>query len=101
MGWYAKGKSQHKYFYRSIRIGDRVKKVCLGRGFRAIAESEMIEERKKARSEATAAQRQDEERIKEADSLLREFTERVEIFVTTTLLLAGWHNHKGEWRRRR
>ncbi len=69
----------------------------------------LVGERAAAADERARAQRQAQqgawrsecERIELASAPLEEFCEVVETFARASLLLAGYHRHRGEWRRKR
>lgn len=97
MGWKRIG--NHRYFYRSVRVGDRVRSEYVGRGpgaeavaalwavDRAEAEADRVAER--ARREADrVADRELDRLVSEARAMAEE-----------TIKAAGFHNHRGQWRR--
>jgi len=89
------------YYYQSEREDGKVHKKYIGRGELAhiIAHADATMQR-------TRAQRRERERaeIEEARSLAsmaEEMHEAAEILARAEMLAAGYHRHKGTWRRRR
>jgi hypothetical protein len=99
MSWNRKGR--HAYFYRSIRLGDRVVKEYLGRGEEAEEAAQRIEERRKTRQSQREARIDELARLAVAEQHLRDFHELVNVLVRATLLAAEYHEHRGQWRKRR
>ena len=101
MSWDRKGRSRSRFFYLSVRVGGRVKKVYVGKGPKARAAAQILKERKEAWMAARIARQRIMEQTIEADRLLGDFIREVNVLTAATMLVAGWHNHKGQWRRRR
>jgi hypothetical protein len=100
MGWDRKG-SCGLYYYKSVREGDRVRKVYLGRGPRAEAEAGQVEARRQARQAERATCRQDVAKVAAAEQALRDLKTLAGQLVQAALEGAGFHQHRGQWRRRR
>jgi hypothetical protein len=89
------------YYYRSHRVEGRVIKEYVGAGARAelmarLDGSDRAE--RQAKRDAHAELLDDlDARLRQLDSL----SSRVDAQVRTALLAAGFHRHRGEWRRRR
>jgi hypothetical protein len=89
------------YYYRSERVGGRVRKVYLGSGRLAElwAEAERVErERREADREREHAEL---ERLESLAAPVLEIDEAADILARARLIAAGCHRHKGEWRRAR
>ncbi len=89
------------YYYRSVRGGEKVRKVYWGSGELArIAHEREIMNR-------AAHQHERRESARELESLealaapVLELSEAAEILIRAHLIDAGYHRHKGEWRRAR
>jgi hypothetical protein len=89
------------YYYQSVRDGEKVRKVYGGSGELArIAYEREIMNR-------AARQHERQESAKELEGLealaapALELSEAAEILVRANLIDAGYHRHKGEWRRAR
>jgi ATPase subunit of ABC transporter with duplicated ATPase domains len=99
MGW--EQRSGRFYFYEKRRVGSRVISTYMGGSALALLAEEMIAERKQERDQYRKAQekirheqKQIEQQIAGAESTLAEI-------VRTTLRAAGYHQHKGQWRKKR
>ena len=99
MAWEDRNGSQ--YYYRKRRVGGRVVSEYVGAGYAGeLAESFDAEDRQEAeykrremrkqKQQAAALDRQEDE----VEKLTRAFTR-------ACLLLAGYHTHKGQWRKKR
>lgn len=89
------------YWYRSRREGRRVVTDYLGNGLLAelLAEDAAMEAaQRKLEREAQAAER---EREREIDRAIDQAGDELRLLVRACLLANGYHNHKGQWRRRR
>jgi hypothetical protein len=99
MGW--KRINGHDYYYRSVRSGGEVVSEYLGGGEAAglIARIEAIErEQKEARRYHERAERK---RGEDEDRKLSEWFDGIEAVADLAMEAAGYHRHKGQWRRRR
>lgn len=107
MGWDAKGKGGNRYYYRSERRPGRPHpvKVYLGKGSQAEDAARQLEERHLARQARREADREavlsEVTRVAVADAALQEVRNLVQHLVRAALHEAGYHEHRGEWRRRR
>ena len=89
------------YYYRSVREGERVRKVYLGAGDLArIARDEELMSRALKVAERER-QREEVERLEVLAAPVAELCEISEILARAHLVTAGCHRHKGEWRRQR
>ena len=87
------------YYYRSVREGERVRKVYLGAGELArIARDEELMSRALKVAERER-QRKEVERLEVLAAPVAELCEISEIIARAHLVAAGCHRHKGEWRR--
>jgi hypothetical protein len=93
------------YYYRSVREGERVRKVYVGSGefAEALAKSdEAIKRIKQAEREAELERdRQEVEHLEALAAPALEIDEATEILARACLVANGYHRHKGEWRRER
>lgn len=99
MAWEKRGDSL--YYYQSEREGGKVRKRYIGRGELAQIIAHAGETRCRVRAERKARERAE---LEEAGNLLTmgdELYEAAEILARAQLVAAGYHRHKGEWRRRR
>ena len=99
MGWERRG--NHEYYYRKERDGSRVNSTYVGRGEMAHmiskfeASSGEVEKLLRLKNSVEA---QESERIEAA---LDRAVELVQLFTEATLLTAGFHTHRRQWRRKR
>lgn len=105
MGWEKRkrGDRVRGYFYQSVRVPGRPRPVkkYWGRKTAGQLVAADIEQRRQFRLAARAAEQTEGERNAPADALAGEVQELVEALATAWMLLAGFRNHRGEWRRRR
>jgi hypothetical protein len=99
MAWEVRGNAA--YFYQSVRVEGRPRKVYLGRRPEAEAEARQLEEQRRqrlARRESTLAEAA---RRAPAEEALERFWQELQAVAGATLVASGYRRHKGEWRRRR
>jgi hypothetical protein len=100
MGWERRpNKLGVAYFYRSIRLGDRVKKVYYGRGEAGHEAAAALERRRKGRLEANKLLQEARNGTEESDQLANELREWAEVLLDTWLILTGHRKRRGQWRR--
>src|SRR5688572_29324145 len=90
-----------QYFYKSVKVGGTCRKIYFGKGDAAAAEASRIAQTRQQRQsdrEALAAEQARDDRVDRACAELRAV---IDLLVSATLLLAGYHCHHGGWRRRR
>jgi hypothetical protein len=89
------------YYYRSVRDGERVRKVYVGAGeFARISHEEDILQRT-SRREQRERERAELEELKDLVAPLEEVSEVAKVLVTAHLVDGGYRKRKGEWRRAR
>ena len=99
MGW--ERRKNKLYYYVAQRVTDRVVKKYLGKGAAAQAAAKKDEENRAQRQEAAVALRKAQERVDEAMEPLLALCEETDLLIRASLLVRGFHNHRGEWRRTR
>ena len=99
MGW--EERRGRPYYYRSVREGKRVRKEYAGGGALGQLLAQIDERERLQRKEEEAACKEEQERLQRSAEFLRELEEAAEILSRAELLVAGFHKHKGEWRRSR
>jgi hypothetical protein len=97
MGWEQRG--NNSYYYKKEREGSRVKSVYVGRGEIAhmvaqLQSSSPLLERF-ARTMKSPQQVQQEK----AEAALEQASDLIELITEASLLAAGFHTHKRQWRR--
>jgi hypothetical protein len=90
----------HVYYYKSRRDGEKVRKVYVGAGDSAHAAAKLDEAERLRRKEELAYWKAERERLERSAAFLQELTEAAEVLVRAHLLASGFHQHKGQWRRR-
>jgi hypothetical protein len=101
MSWDRKQSGAEKrYYYRTIRTGEKTTKVYVGKG--PLAEmAARLDEMARARQRAAKEAWQVEQlQIADADAALDEFRAAVDLLSRAMLLVAGFHQHHRQWRRR-
>ena len=104
MAWEKRG--NQKYYYKSERVGGRVRKQYYGRGKSAELltwledlKREQVKEQKDLEREKWRAEVR---QLEAADSAVDDLCKVTDQMVRAVLLLNGYHQHnRGEWRRRR
>ena len=100
MGWDRKKRGPGTgYFYRSVRVGEAVRKVYLGRGAAGHEAAAELELRRRGRGDAMALLWADREGTHEADRLAAELREWAGALLAAWLVLSGHHKHRGQWRK--
>ena len=100
MGWEQRERGVGSYYYQSRRVGDRVQKVYRGGGRIGQLAALLDEDERLRREEETARWEAERRRLKAITAYVREL-EAAKILATAHLIAAGYHKHKGEWRRLR
>ena len=87
------------YYYRKRRVGNKVISEYVGKGevmqFEAALQEHRKREREQKREAMLAAN------LAEIDMQLDQLEHRLKLRVSSSLLLAGFHRHKRQWRKRR
>jgi hypothetical protein len=89
------------YYYRSIRNGEKVRKLYVGAGEFARICSEIDLLRRTSRRAQRERDRVELERVKGLVAPLEEVSEATKVLVTAHLVDGGYRKRKGEWRRAR
>lgn len=99
MAW--EDRNGSRYYYRKRRSRGRVISEYIGAGFLAEAEADLAQQE---REQAAETRRRLQEQAAEAHAIDTQL-DRIEEFTGTMVkalaLLAGYHPHKGQWRRRK
>lgn len=85
------------YYYGKVRSGDRVESVYIGRGdfAESVAKLKFVEQARAAlRRIETAADEEIDEKLDEISNFNRNLVDAV-------YLVNGYHQHRGQWRRKR
>jgi hypothetical protein len=97
MAW--EDRNGNLYYYRKRREGGRVVSEYVGSGFAGImAEGLDLENRQEAEYRRRELRKQ-KQYAAAIESQAREVEEYTRIMTRAYLLLAGYHTHKGQWRK--
>ena len=100
MAWEKKKRGKGKYYYRAERRGGQVVKQYMGSGPKAIAAAKADAAVKNAReADKTAADALAADLAK-LDDIEGQAADEVELMVQAGLIVAGFYQHHGTWRRR-
>jgi hypothetical protein len=88
-------------YYRSLRVNGRPTKVYLGKGEAAEAQARQVEQRRLERQQASEAWQSEQAEVAVAQQRLSELRALADLLVRVTFLGAGFHEHRGQYRRRR
>jgi hypothetical protein len=89
------------YYYRSVRDGEKVRKRYVGAGEFARICSEIDLLRRSSRRAQREQERAELERLEALIAPVLEVSEAAEVLAHAHLIAAGYHRHKGEYRRAR
>ena len=87
------------YYYKSRRDGEKVRKVYVGAGDFAHLAAQLDEAERLKREEETTRWKKEKERLEASAGFMKELEGAAEILTRAQLLVAGFHKHKGEWRK--
>ncbi len=91
------------YYYRSVRDGEKVRKVYVGAGeiARISHEGDILRRAKLGQEAEEGREKAVLGRLETLAAPVLELSEAAEILVRAHLIAAGYHRHKGEYRRAR
>jgi len=99
MGW--KTINGRRYYYKSERERGRVKTTYFGAGESGLLIS-LLALQDRAEREAEREKRQAEkEEFETEEKAAAEWSDDVQAGADAAMIAAGFHNHKGQWRRKR
>ena len=98
MAWEARGKTQHRFYYRSQRVGRSVRKVYLGSGDVAKQAAEKDAAAKAQRAAQTVELTELQATLAGLDQTAAEVEMGVDLLTEAALLSMGFHQHRGQWR---
>jgi hypothetical protein len=98
MGW--ETRAGRRYGYRCLRIEGQPRKLYLGTGSAAADHARQLAQRQQQRQAEREALHAEQARVAAADRALAELRAMTGLLARAGLLLAGLHEHHGEWRRR-
>ena len=89
------------YYYRSVREGEKVRKVYVGAGEIARISHEGDILRRTEREAQRKREKAELERLETLAAPVLELSEAAEVLARAHLIAAGYHRHNGEYRRAR
>jgi hypothetical protein len=89
------------YYYRSVRDGEKVRKVYVGAGDLARICSEIDLLRRTSQRAQRERERAELETLKGLVAPVEEVSDAAKVLVIAHLVARGHRKHKGEWRRAR
>ena len=99
MGWERRGNNQ--YYYRKERDGSRVKSTYVGRGEMAHMISKFESSSAEIEKLLRVKKLMEAQEVERIEASLDRAVELVQLFTDATLLTAGFHTHRRQWRRKR
>jgi hypothetical protein len=99
MSWERRGNNQ--YYYKKEREGSRVKSVYVGRGEMADMISAFESSAKELENLMGEKRSIEALESQKTESVLDRANDLVELFTQAELLVAGFHTHHRQWRRKR
>ena len=99
MGW--ENRNGREYYYKKKRIGKQVSSEYVGTGYLAEWVAGQDDFLREQRSRERLAWESIKAEEKKMDSELESVGDITRLLLCAYLLLAGFHPHKGQWRRRR
>lgn len=100
MSWETR-KRGGRYYTRSYRVNGHIVRKYIGGGRIGQLAQEMDALERNERLQRAKALHAEREQLAELDSLNEQFFTEVESIAKVTLREAGYHNHKGQWRKRK
>jgi hypothetical protein len=99
MGW--EKRSGRSYYYRKVREGGRVRSKYVGSGIVAQICGEDDIDKRRDRAAQRAADHATRQAEAEIDRQLADVESGLAAMAHATLSAAGFHKHKGQWRKKR
>jgi len=99
MGWETRRNS--RYFYRKERRGKRVRSIYCGSGEQAELISRQVAKDREEERQQREADRKLVAEMQAEDATYEAISDDLDVLAKGTLLAAGYHQHKGTWRKKR
>ena len=100
MGWEKRKGGSGRYYTRSRRVNGRVVREYIGCGPVAEAIAALDVEERWLREAQHRRHREQIAAAEATDKVIKDFGRLCDLLVEVELLKAGYHKHKGEWRKR-
>src|SRR5689334_25259724 len=99
MGWEQRG--ENRYYYRKERCGTSVKSTYVGKGEIAHMVAQFQSSSAEVEKLLRAKKSIEADELKRIEGTLDRAVELVQLFTEASLLTAGFHTHRRQWRRKR
>jgi hypothetical protein len=99
MGW--KTINGRRYYYKSKRVGSRVETAYFGAGESGSLMAQIDEFMRLEKAADRWAEREEREESDTEERAVAEWFDDVQAVADGTMVEAGFHKHKGQWRRKR
>jgi hypothetical protein len=99
MGW--EQRRNGRYYYRKVRVGRICRSEYVGQGYVAELAASLDKRVRQAAIAKSSARRRAEQQERKVDQALNDYRQLVQAVVGAHLLVAGFHQHKRQWRRQR
>src|SRR3989442_509364 len=100
MGWERRQRGG-KYYYRSVRVNGAPRKLYVGKGRAAEACAASLADRRQQRQAERDEVQAEMAQMASADATLEDSVGMTDLLMKAVLLSAGYHEHRGQWRKRR
>ncbi len=90
-----------KYYTRSKRVGGRIRREYVGSGELAEFAAKNDALKREGRRLEELRERSERDRLDEVDEQVDDLCRLADLVAKGALLVAGYHLHRGEWRKRR
>lgn len=90
-----------QYFYRCRRIDGKAVKRYVASGPKAMEAAEADRQQRQERATGDTASRKELDQINEVNALVEQSSLVFDAALSAALLAAGYHHHRGSWRKRR
>ena len=91
----------HRYYYRSKRVGGKVKTTYFGAGEPASLMAQIDQFERLERAAERWAEREKREESDAEEKAVADWFDQVQAVADAAMVEAGFHKHRGQWRRKR
>lgn len=99
MAWEQRGNSL--YYYRKRRNGKQVSSEYVGSGPMARLVSDLDQEERDEQKHTSTQWHRQKQEVRSVELDLAQLHEMTNHLIKATLLVSGYHPHKGQWRKKR
>jgi hypothetical protein len=96
MGW-----EKGRYYTRSRKVNGRVVREYVGAGDVGLLAAELDAIERERRAHERESWRTEKEEIEAFDKSIAKVCQMADVIAKAVMVAAGFHRHRGEWRRRR